>query len=330
MSRPDKPKRPPAKSQGRPNDPTKRSARENADAKPARAPAKNEHRARTDGIKPPPPKRTETPKTRSTESRAPRTPVVEKSEPLVRAAPTAFNKIAGLSAVAALFHHDHRRALRLYFDEGMKHEAGPFCAQMARMHKPYRLVSDEELTRIAGTVLHGGIVAAAEPREIIDLDPADAAAWAAAGEPLFILDGVGNPHNLGAIARTLAFFGHTRLIVSDHPAQASLSDAAYRVAEGGLEALTVYRLAHLPQSLKRLQTHYRVVGAALTPKAMPIGELPLDPRPLIVVLGNEEHGLPPQTLAACEVAATIPGSGVVQSLNVSASAAILIYAMKQH
>ncbi|WP_240342373.1 RNA methyltransferase [Methylococcus sp. EFPC2] len=244
-----------------------------------------------------------------------------------RALATTFDKIAGLSAISALFEREPERALRLYYAEELKHEAGPFCAQMARMHRPYRLVGDEELTRIAGTVLHGGIVVAAAPKEVIDVDWAEVSRWAQQGKPLLVLDGVGNPHNLGAIARTLAFFGHERLLVSDHPAQAGLSDAAYRIAEGGLEAVTLYRLAHLPQALKRLQTHYRIVGSALSPTAAPIDDIPPDPRPTLLVLGNEEHGVPPQTLAACELVATIPGSGTVQSLNVSASAAILIYAL---
>lgn len=238
-----------------------------------------------------------------------------------------LNKIAGLPAVAALFRHDPERAVRLFFDESMKQEAGSLFARMAAMHKPYRMVSKEELTRIAGTVLHGGIVAVARPKPLLELDLVEAARWANAGQSLFILDGVGNPHNLGAIVRTLAFFGLKRLVISDHPTQAAPSDAAYRVAEGGLESVSVYRVPRLPRVLRGLKAHFRVVGTALTRQAIPIGELPADSRPLAMVLGNEEDGLPAQTLAACEVIATIPGRGTVQSLNVSAAAAILVYEM---
>jgi TrmH RNA methyltransferase len=253
-----------------------------------------------------------------------------RPEPIERSAPQGadkLNRIAGLAAVAALFRHDARRAQRLYFSEPMKEAAGPLRARMAQMHKPYRMVGVDELTRIAGTVLHGGIVAVANPKPVPALDPAEAARWAADGEPLVILDGIGNPHNLGAIVRTLGFFGLKRLLLSDHPAQAGLSDAAYRVAEGGLEVVTVQRFAHLPRNLKRLKPQYRVVGTALAHDALVLDELPPDPRPLALVLGNEEQGLPPQTLAACEFIVTIPGGGAVQSLNVSASAAILIHAM---
>src|SRR5262249_49922314 len=62
-------------------------------------------------------------------------------------------------------------------------------------------------------------------------------------QPLLILDGVSNPHNLGAIARTAAFFGLPRMVLSDHPAQALPSDASYRVSEGGLEHLELHRAA---------------------------------------------------------------------------------------
>lgn len=236
-------------------------------------------------------------------------------------------RISGLQAVSALFRRDPDQVMRLYYDERMKNAVGAFCAQMARMRRPYRMVDAEELAKIAGTVLHGGIVAAAKPRAVPELDIEAARRWARSGQPLLILDGVGNPHNLGAIARTMAFFGLEHLVISDHPAQAGLSDAAHRVAEGGLECIEVYKATRLPQVLKRLQGAYRVAGTALSDQAVPFADLPVDRRPLALVLGNEEDGLSRETLAACETIVTIAGSGKVQSLNVSATAAILIHEM---
>lgn len=236
-------------------------------------------------------------------------------------------KIAGLQAVTALLKRDPQRVMRLYYDDSTKNLAGPFCAQLARLRRPYRLVDPDDLTRIAGTPLHGGLVAAALPRDVPELDLNAAKRWAKNGEPLVIMDGIGNPHNLGAIARTLAFFGFRHLVISDHPAQAGLSDAAHRIAEGGLEYLNVYRACHLPQTLKRLRPDYRVLGTSLSPRALHMTQIPPQGRPIALVLGNEESGLAPETLAACEFIVTIPGSGWVQSLNVSASAAIFIQAL---
>jgi RNA methyltransferase, TrmH family len=213
--------------------------------------------------------------------------------------PRKLFRVAGLSAVSALFAHDPARVERLFFDERLKPAVGAFCKTMAAARKPYRMVEGEELAKVAGTVLHGGVVALMAPRAVPAFDGDAARRWS---EPLLILDGVGNPHNLGAILRTAAFFGLPRVLLSDHPGQALPSEAAYRV------------------------------GTALDPKRPTIDVSGLsasdrDRRPLAVVLGNEEDGAPPATLAACEALLTIPGGGRVQSLNVAATAAILIHAL---
>ena len=133
---------------------------------------------------------------------------------------------------------------------------------LARARKPYREIDAGELARVAGTVLHGGIAAIARPRPLGAFDPAAAPGWAQDGKPLLVLDGIGNPHNLGAIARTAAFFGIERMLLADRPEQALPSDASYRVAEGGLEHLTLYQ-APLPAALAGLRQGYRIIGAAL-------------------------------------------------------------------
>jgi TrmH RNA methyltransferase len=233
--------------------------------------------------------------------------------------------VAGLPAVQALFARDPDRVLRLFFDDRAKQQSGEFCKLMAAARKPYRHVSTEELTKVAGTPLHGGILAVTRPKPVATFDAGIAKLWAKAGKPLVILDGVGNPHNLGAIVRTMAFFGLDKLLVSDHPGQAVPSEAAFRVAEGGLEWVDVIRVRNLAVELKRLRPFYRVVGTALGAHRPLAQVLAKGDRPLAIVLGNEEDGLPPATLAACEEVATLPGSGRVQSLNVAATAAILVH-----
>jgi TrmH RNA methyltransferase len=237
------------------------------------------------------------------------------------------SRVAGLAAVAALFARAPERVERLFFVPELGRDVGRFCQALGRMHKPYRQVDAEELARIAGTAMHGGVVALAKPRPVIAFDPAEASSWAAAAPLLVILDGVGNPHNLGAIARTAAFLGIDRLVISDDPAQAGPSDAAYRVAEGGLEYVQLFRAGHLPAALQTLKSGYRVVGTALG-RGRKVDALPRD-RAIAIVLGNEERGLSPATLQACDEVATIAGSGWVQSLNVAATAAILMHALRR-
>jgi TrmH RNA methyltransferase len=230
--------------------------------------------------------------------------------------------------VGAAFVRRPEAVLRLFYAESRREVAGPFCARMARDKKPYREVPPEELTKIAGTTHHGGIVAVATPRRVPrlpdilpDILP----------EPMFragllpVLDGIGNPHNLGAIARSAAFFGCGALMLSGDPRQAGVSDAAFRTSEGGLEALELVRAPDLPGALHRLAPHCLTV-AAVARGGMAPGAVPRD-RPIALVLGNEEGGLPEATLAACAARVTLPGSGVVESLNVSVAAAVLIHSL---
>ncbi|WP_207457278.1 RNA methyltransferase [Azospirillum sp. SYSU D00513] len=244
--------------------------------------------------------------------------------------PRKLFRVAGLPAVSALFEHEPARVERLFFEERFKPQAGAFCKALAAARKPYRMVDAEELSKVAGTVLHGGIVALIAPRPVPAFDTEAARRWAAEdGQPLLILDGVGNPHNLGAILRTAAFFGLRRLVVSGHPGQALPSEAAYRVAEGGFEWVELYQATDLPLALKRLRGTYRTVGTALGQgrQVTDVAGLAKGAKPAAVILGNEEEGIPAATLAACEEIVTIPGSGLVQSLNVAATAAIIIHAL---
>lgn len=234
-----------------------------------------------------------------------------------------LTRVAGLAAVTALFANSPERVERLFFLAERSTEVESFCQELARRRKPYRRVGVDELARVAGTAMHGGVVALARPRPMLPFDPQMAESWRKRSPLLLALDGIGNPHNLGAIVRTAAFFGLDRLIVSDHPAQAGPSDAAHRVAEGGLEFVQVYRATGLPDVLKRLKPAYRVVGTALG-AGRPVEQIPLD-RPILLVLGNEESGLDAASMAACDDIVTLPGSGWVQSLNVAATAAILIH-----
>ncbi len=230
--------------------------------------------------------------------------------------------ICGAAAVAALFARRPGDVQRLFHLPEMRAAAGPFCAALAKAHKPYRMVEAEELAKIAGTPHHGGIAAVARARVPTILDPATPPRVAL----LLVLDGVGNPHNLGAIARSAAFFGVGALLIGEGPGHAMPSDAAYRTAEGGLEFLDLYRSRDLPRVLTALRPHFRNVAATLSPEAVAPAELPRD-RPIALVLGNEENGVSADVLAVCRRQVRISGSGRVQSLNVAQSAAVLLHAL---
>jgi TrmH RNA methyltransferase len=102
-------------------------------------------------------------------------------------------RVSGLPAVSALLAVAPERVEQLFFDNRMQRYVAELCAKLARMRRSYRLAGTDELERIAGTMLHGGIVALAQPRPVSPIDPIVAKAWAADGRLLLLLDGVGNP-----------------------------------------------------------------------------------------------------------------------------------------
>ena len=227
------------------------------------------------------------------------------------------------------FPHQHRARdaasiRRLYFDYATGRKIGVMCRALAVAKKIYRCVEPAELEKIAGTVHHGGIVAVVAAPALRAPLPADVARWARHREPLLLLDHVGNAHNLGALARTAAFFGVPRMVVPHHPDAALPGEAAYRVAEGGLEAVEVHRVPDLVKFARELAAAgYEVVGAA-TRGGRPDAKRP-EARPIALALGNEERGLSEAVAAACTRLVTIPGSGKVESLNVSAAGAVLMW-----
>lgn len=236
--------------------------------------------------------------------------------------------VCGLTAVRALFARDADAIRRLYFDYATGRRIGVICQALAKSRRVYRCVEPAELEKIAGTVHHGGIVAVITQRELRPPRPEDLRRWARGRESLLLLDRIGNAHNLGAIVRTAAFFGVGRIVVPDDPQQARPGEATYRVAEGGMAHVEFYRVASLVDFIRELRPFYEVIGAAVRGAgavAAAPGIRARTGRPAALVLGNEEHGLAPAVAAACERLVTIPGGGAVESLNVSAAAAILLH-----
>lgn len=235
--------------------------------------------------------------------------------------------VCGWQAVSTLFARHPEEVRRLFFDPVTGKRAGEFCAQLARAKKVYRQVPPDELEKIAGTVHHGGIVAVIAERPLRKVTTATLAEWGRARAPLLLLDRVSNANNVGAIVRTAAFFGVRAIIVPDHPAQALPGDAAYRVAEGGMEFVDFYRVPALPEFAAELKRQHFLIGTSVAGQQLPPAEVKRRglPRPPAIILGNEEKGIAPALASACDRLVKIPGADTVESLNVAAAAAVLCW-----
>ncbi len=234
-------------------------------------------------------------------------------------------RLCGLAAVQARVARDPGSVQRLFYEAAVGQRVGALCKVLALAKKAYRQVEAAELEKVAGSIHHGGIVAVVTPAPLRTPVEAEITAWAKAGDAVLVLDRVGNAHNLGALARSAAFFGVTRIVIPDHPAAARPTDAAHRVAEGGLECVEVLLVKDLIAHVRALSAAgYDVVGAA-TRGGRPDVAARGGSRPVALVLGNEEHGVTSMVAAACTRLVTIPGSGKIESLNVSVAGAVLMW-----
>jgi TrmH RNA methyltransferase len=233
-------------------------------------------------------------------------------------------KICGLAAVKARFERDPASILRLFFDEPTSRKVGAMSQVLAAAKKVYRCVPPAELEKISGSIHHGGIVAIVQVPALRAPTADEIRAWAQARATVLVLDRIGNAHNLGAIARTAAFFGVERIVLAEAASAARPTEAAHRVAEGGLEHVELWQVKNIAALAKDLAAAgYEVIGAATRggrPEAASGAK-----KPVALVMGNEEEGLAPAVVAACTRLVTIPGTGKVESLNVSVAAAVLLW-----
>ena len=136
------------------------------------------------------------------------------------------------------------------------------------------------------------------------------------------LDQLQDPHNLGAIFRSAAFFGVQGIILTQERS-APLSSTVYDVASGGVEYVPFVMQPNLKQALEFAKEAGAWILGTSEHAHDPMRSVALD-RPWLLVLGNEESGLRRLTEESCDVLCSIPSSGKIGSLNVAVSAGIMI------
>ena len=262
--------------------------------------------------------------------------------------------VCGMNAALAVCKYQPLKINRLFFRADRLDSFTGICRQLAERKRPYKICEDEELERICKSVHHQGVVAMIEEPVIEPLSHEDLDLWAGEGKTGVILNSVGNDHNLGAAARAAAFFDASYIVLNekdpslrpdfradglrdDPDTEMRLTTSAYRVAEGAFEHLTVRRIkstaAFLKDASKKLVTigtdtraRMRISGLSDIINAPKVRKLRQEGRPgIALVLGNEETGLPDIVKEQCSYLLRIPGTGNIDSLNVSQAASLFLY-----
>jgi 23S rRNA (guanosine2251-2'-O)-methyltransferase len=180
------------------------------------------------------------------------------------------------------------------------------------------------LGQLTGGAVHQGIVLQPAAADTLDLASLIEGCRQLDEPPLLMaLDGITDPHNLGAIARSAEALGAHGLVLPQRRS-AGLTGSVAKVAAGALEHLPVARVVNLNRALDSLkQEGYRVVGLAAE-GSVSLPQADLD-GPLVIVTGSEGDGLSMLTRKHCDQLVSIPLRGATPSLNASVATAMVLY-----
>ncbi|ETK33028.1 23S rRNA (guanosine(2251)-2'-O)-methyltransferase RlmB [Microbispora corallina] len=186
-------------------------------------------------------------------------------------------------------------------------------------------VSRDRLDRLTESSVHQGVGLQIPPYEYAHPDQLVERARDAAEVPLIVaLDGVTDPRNLGAIARSATAFGAHGLLVPSRRS-AGVTAGAWKTSAGTLATLPVARAANLTQTLQAYREDGLFVVGLDGTASVDIADVDLVTEPLVVVVGSEGKGLSRLVREACDQVARIPMNAAAESLNAGVAAGITLY-----
>ena len=182
------------------------------------------------------------------------------------------------------------------------------------------VVGTDELERRSGSAEHQGVCAEVSPFVYAGADE-----LLTLPEPMLVaLDQVQDPHNLGAIARSAECAGASGLVVPERRS-AEVTPAVCKASAGAVEHIPIAKVRNLADFLAGAKRAGLWCYGADQTGAADYATVDFG-GPIVLVLGSEGRGLRPRVARACDVLVSIPVRGKIESLNVSAAAAVLIFA----
>jgi 23S rRNA (guanosine2251-2'-O)-methyltransferase len=215
-----------------------------------------------------------------------------------------------------------RRIDRIVVADGVGHHRLREVLDAARKSGiPVRREPRAAMDRMSGTRNHQGVVAVVSAAGYAD--PDDLLSRANDDTVFILLDGVEDPHNLGAVIRTAECAGATAVIIPERRA-AHVTEAVVKASAGATEYLHVARVTNLAAFIEALKKKgFWVVGVEASART-PYTDYDYS-GPLALVFGGEAHGLHRLVRDKCDVTVSVPMRGHVGSLNVSVTAGIVLF-----
>jgi 23S rRNA (guanosine2251-2'-O)-methyltransferase len=237
-------------------------------------------------------------------------------------------QIEGRNAVRELLAAERRRTNELFIQADLDSAAvlDEILELAHEQRVPVRSVRAYELDDLARSEVHQGVIARADALEVVELD--DLVVEHGAAAFLLVLDGVTDPHNLGAVLRSALGAGVTGVVLPKHRA-AHVTPTVAKAAAGAVEHLDFALVPGIPSALERL-ARLKVWSVGLSADGdADLDEVQVLTEAVALVLGAEGSGLSNLTRARCDVLARIELAGPVESLNVSAAGAVACFAVSR-
>jgi 23S rRNA (guanosine2251-2'-O)-methyltransferase len=230
--------------------------------------------------------------------------------------------VGGIHAVQALLEREDGLPREVIVVQGRTDERMQLLMATAQRAKvPLRRADRQILDALAPGLRHQGVLAAVTEENLADESLLDSPATP--DRFILVLDGVQDPHNLGACLRSAEAAGVTALLMPRDRAS-GLTPAVRKVAAGSAERVPVIAVVNLARSLEKLKAmgHWVIGLDGEATDALYDAELT---GPLVLVLGAEAQGLRRLTRECCDRLVRIPMAGRVESLNVSVAAGVCLF-----
>src|SRR5689334_528936 len=231
------------------------------------------------------------------------------------------NRLTGIHAVEEALTAG-RPLDRIFVARGLHGNRIQKLLGLARSHNvPVRFEDRAQLDRAAGSEHHQGVVAFAASRATLEIE--DLLGSAEENCLMVLLDGIEDPHNVGAIIRTALAAGAAGVVLPERRA-AGLTDTVARASAGALAHLPVAKVTNLARAMEELkEAGYWLVG--LDERADKFYTEVDYTSPVGIVLGSEGQGLHELTRKRCDFVVSLPTTGPVKSLNVSVAAGVVLF-----
>lgn len=181
-----------------------------------------------------------------------------------------------------------------------------------------------ERTICGGNSMAQGVIALIKPFEIIEISDFIRISMKNSAKPIAVLlDGINDPHNLGAIARSCECAGAAGMVLSERNS-APITPAAVKVSAGALEHLILANAGNMIQAVEQMKAAgYWIVGTDDSAERLYTDNI--YDSPIAVIIGNEGKGISPSLKKHCDFLVKIPLKGKVSSLNASVATGVILF-----